>query len=305
MITQTRSDKKRTETKIRINSGQPVQQTTFNEETQADESGKFPATSAWLNALYAEASLKKFDQSDLYHIISRDIEFAKIEQNLNYTFKDKKFLIQALMQSTFCYEMKEKNLTSNERLEFLGDSLINFIVGKNLFDLYKESNEGDLSKLRGALVNEERLAELARVIGLGNYIFLGRGEFRAQGADKDSILADAFEALFAAIYFDSHQNIEVLEKTFKHIVGLFQDETKKYFYSLDHLDDYDTKSKLQELTMAQHGAFPTYKSQDLPEGAGFHVEVWLGAKKLAEMNGASKKKIEKLLAKKIIDQKLY
>jgi len=282
-----------------------VQETTFNEETQTDGTGVFTSTSAWLNALYTEASLKKFDELDLYHIISREISFAKIEQKINYVFKDKKHLIHAFMQSTFCYEMKEKNLSSNERLEFLGDSLINFIVGKNLFDLYKENNEGDLSKLRGALVNEEKLAELARTIGLGEYIFLGRGEFKSNGADKDSILADTFEALFAAIYFDSNNDIKTLEKTFKHIVDVFQDATKKYFYSLEQLVDYDTKSKLQELTMAAHGIFPTYKAQELPAGAGFHVEVWLGQKKLAEMSGVSKKKIEKLLAKQIIDQKLY
>lgn len=282
-----------------------MQETTFNEETQTDGTDVLTSTTAWLNALYAEASLKKFDELDLYHIISREISFAKLEQKINYTFKDKKQLILALMQSTFCYEMKEKNLSSNERLEFLGDSLINFIVGKNLFDIYKENNEGDLSKLRGALVNEEKLAELARTINLGDFIFLGRGELKSSGFDKDSILADTFEALFAAIYFDSNNNIEPLEKTFKHIVGIYQETSKKYFYSIDQLEDYDTKSKLQELTMAAHGMFPTYKSQELPAGAGFHVEVWLGQKKLADMSGSSKKKIEKLLAKKIIDQKLY
>lgn len=282
-----------------------MQETTFNEETQTDGTDVFTSTNAWLNALYTEASLKKFDELDLYHIISREISFANLEQIINYTFKDKKHLILALMQSTFCYEMKEKNLASNERLEFLGDSLINFIVGKNLFDLYKENNEGDLSKLRGALVNEEKLAELSRTIELGNFIFLGRGEFKSHGAEKDSILADTFEALFAAIYFDSNNNIEVLEKTFKHIVGLYEKKSKKVFYSIEQLVDYDTKSKLQELTMAQHGVFPSYKSQELPGGAGFHVEVWLGKKKLAEMSGVSKKKIEKLLAKQIIDQKLY
>lgn len=277
-----------------------MQETTFNEETQTDGSAIFSDVHSWLNALYAEASLKKFDQSKLYHIISHEISFHKLEERINYKFKDKKNLILALTQSTFCYEMKESSLLSNERLEFLGDSLINFIVGKNLYDLYKDNNEGDLSKLRGALVNEEKLAELARTISLGSFLFLGKGEMRSKGAEKDSILADAFEALFGAIYFDSQNNLKVLEDVFNGIV-----RNQKNFYSFAQIDAFDTKSKLQETTMALFGVFPTYKSHELPAHAGFSVEVWLGEKMLASMSGSSKKKIEKLLAKKILDEKLY
>lgn len=282
-----------------------MQETTFNSANQADGAVHFSDTQAWLNALYTEASLKKFDQNELYHIISSEINFETLEQNINYKFQDKKNLILALMQSTFCYEMKDPNLQSNERLEFLGDSLINFIVGKNLFHKYLSNNEGDLSKLRGALVNEEKLATLARTISLGPYIFLGKGELKSVGFDKDSILADTFEALFAAIYFDCGNSVEVLERTFTHIVILFEKKHTKDFYSMDQLEVFDTKSKLQELTMASHGLFPTYRSIEIPNNGGFTVEIWLGQKKLAEMTGPSKKKIEKLLAKKIIDEKLY
>lgn len=282
-----------------------MQETTFHSANQADGAAHFPDTHSWLNALYTEASLKKFDQNELYHIISREINFETLEQKINYTFKDKKNLIAALMQSTFCYEMKETAIQSNERLEFLGDSLINFIVGKNLYHRYSQNNEGDLSKLRGALVNEEKLAVLARVTGLGEFIFLGKGEMKSGGHDKDSILADTFEALFAAIYFDCTNNVEVLEKTFTHIVSLFEKKHTKDFYSIEQLEVFDTKSKLQELTMALHGAFPTYRSVEHAHNGGFTVEVWLGQKKLGEMTGASKKKVEKLLAKKIIDEKLY
>lgn len=282
-----------------------MQKTTLNQETQADGGTIFSDVHSWLNAFYSEASLKKFDQSELYHIISHNISFDVIEKKINYKFHDKKNLILALTQSTFCYEMKESHLLSNERLEFLGDSLINFIVGKNLYHLYKDHAEGDLSKLRGALVNEEKLAELARTIALGEFLFMGKGELKSKGYDKDSILADAFEALFAAIYFDSKNNIEILETTFRRIVENFEKNTKTSFYSLELIKDFDTKSKLQELTMAAHGMFPTYKSSELPDHAGFHVEVWLGEKKLGEMKGPSKKKVEKLLAKKIIEEKLY
>lgn len=277
-----------------------MQETTLNEETQTDGSAIFSDVHSWLNAFYAEASLKKFDQTNLYHIISHEISFHKLEQKIHYKFQDKKNLILALTQSTFCYEMKESQLSSNERLEFLGDSLINFIVGKNLYDRYKDNNEGDLSKLRGALVNEEKLAELARVIALGDFIFLGKGELRSNGANKDSILADAFEALFGAIYFDSKNNMLVLEEVFNGITN-----QQNNFYSFEQINVFDTKSKLQETTMSLHGVFPTYRGSELPDHSGFSVEVWLGERKLAEMSGPSKKKVEKLLAKKILDEKLY
>ena len=282
-----------------------MQETTFNKAFQVDGMAHFPDTQAWLNALYAEASLKKFDQNELYHIISREINFETLELKINYSFRDKKNLILALMQSTFCYEMKDVTLQSNERLEFLGDSLINFIVGKNLYHRYSQNNEGDLSKLRGALVNEEKLAMLAKVIDIGEFIFLGRGELKSGGNDKDSILADTFEALFAAIYFDCEDDVNVLENTFTHIVSLYEKKSKLDFYSIDQLEVFDTKSKLQEMTMAEYGIFPTYRSIEHAANAGFTVEVWLGQKKLGEMSGPSKKKIEKLLAKKIIDEKLY
>lgn len=282
-----------------------MQETTLIKAFQADGNGHFSDTQGWLSAFYTQASLKKIDENVLYHIISREINFENLEQKINYTFQDKTKLIAALVQSTFSYEMKDSALQSNERLEFLGDSLLNFIVGKNLYQRFLQNSEGDLSKLRGALVNEEKLAALARTIGLGEFIFLGKGELKSGGHEKDSILADTFEALFAAIYFDSKNDMEVLEKTFTYIVSSFEKKHTLNFYSIEQLDVFDTKSKLQELTMAMYGTFPIYRSIENASRGGFSVEVWLGKKKLGEMTGASKKKVEKLLAKKIIDEKLY
>ncbi len=282
-----------------------MQQTTFHSAYQADGATHFPCTHAWLLALYSEASQKKLDLIELHHIISHNISFKNLEEKINYTFNDKKLLVQSLMQSTFCYEMGVALHSSNERMEFLGDSLVNFIVGKNLYILFSETAEGDLSKLRGALVNEDKLAELSRIINLGENIFLGKGELRTGGAEKNSILADGFEALFAAIYFDSKHDVLVLEQTFSHIVALYEAKEKLDFYSLAQIDAFDSKSKLQELTMARRGVFPVYKSEDLPSNGGFKVEVWVGEKKIGEISGLSKKKIEKQLAKKIIEENLY
>lgn len=282
-----------------------MQQTTFHSAYQADGQSHFSSTNAWLSALYTEASLKKSELNELHQIILTQISFKNLEEKLGYVFLEKKYLVQALMQSTFCYEMALPQSSSNERMEFLGDSLVNFIVGKNLYNRYKDTNEGDLSKLRGALVNEDKLAELARLVGIGEFIFLGKGEWRTGGADKNSILADTFEALFASLYFDSKNDVSLLEKMFNHIVGLYEEKTKGDFYSLSQIDVFDTKSKLQELTMAKHGILPSYKSEDLPHNGGFKVELWIGDKKIAQMSGLSKKKIEKQLAKKIIDENLY
>lgn len=296
---------KRAETKTFKDWQEKVQETTFNEETQADEALFFINTQSWLSALYAQPSQKKMDGNDFDETAYKKINFENLENKIKYKFLDRKKLITALMQSTFCYEMKDFHFSSNERLEFLGDSLINFIVGKNLFQIYEKTDEGELSRLRGALVNEEKLAELARLIDLGNYLFLGKGEFKSGGSDKNSLLADTLEALFAAIYFDSKNDLSRVEHVWDEVISLYEEKGQNNFYSLTQLEMYDTKSKLQELTMARYGLLPVYKNKELPRQEGFSVEVWLGEKLLAKMSGHSKKKIEKLLAKKIIDEELY
>lgn len=296
---------KRAETKTFKDWQEKVQETTFNEETQADEALFFINTQSWLSALYTQLSQKKMDGNDFDEAAYKQINFENLENKIKYKFLDRKKLITALMQSTFCYEMKDFHFSSNERLEFLGDSLINFIVGKNLFQIYEKTDEGELSRLRGALVNEEKLAELARLIDLGNYLFLGKGEFKSGGSDKNSLLADTLEALFAAIYFDSKNDLSRVEHVWDEVISLYEKKGQNNFYSLTQLEMYDTKSKLQELTMARYGLLPVYKNKELPAQEGFSVEVWLGEKLLAKMSGHSKKKIEKLLAKKIIDEELY
>ncbi len=282
-----------------------MQETTFNSAIQADGFVQFPNSKEWLEWLYNEASLKKIDQSQFNHLISKQISFDILEKNLFYTFQNKNFLIHALTQSTFCYEMNLLVTASNERLEFVGDSLVNLIVGKNLFNLFKDIPEGELSKLRGALVNEEKLAELARSIELGSFIFLGKGEFKSHGQDKDSILADTFEALIAAIYIDSNEDLKKCEMALNAIISQYEKNQKNLFYSLMHLDLFDPKSTLQELTMSHHGILPSYDSIELPNNGGFEVTIKLGNKVLGEMSGPSKKKVEKALARKMIQEKRY
>ena len=119
----------------------------------------------------------------------------EIEKKLEYKFRSKELLDEALRHSSFVNEQPEVDLRDNERFEFLGDAVLNLIVGHILMEHYTEVNEGDLSRTRANLVNESQLAIIARTIDLGAFIRLGKGEIQTNGRDKNSILAGAFEAL--------------------------------------------------------------------------------------------------------------
>jgi ribonuclease III len=283
-----------------------VQETTFDLPCQANGNAKFSSIHLWLCALYAEASQKKmlsnFNFKDL-----ATIDSAKNLQNLiGYHFKNSEVLINAFTQSTFCYEFKHLNnasLSSNERMEFLGDSLVNFLVAKILYTRYPDSNEGELSKLRGALVNELSLSKLAVSISLGENLLLGKGEHKNLGKLKESILADAFEALVGAIYIDSGFRAEMLESIFLNIIEKFEAMTKTQFFAIDNLELFDSKTQLQELSVSLFQTLPTYKSTE--EKNIFTVELWIGDRKLAYGSGSSKKKLEKELARIVLDEKRY
>jgi ribonuclease III len=130
------------------------------------------------------------------------ISFFELEQKIQYFFKNKDFLEESLQHSSWVNENPEKNLRDNERLEFLGDAVVNLVVATCLMEKFPELNEGDLSRIRANLVNETQLADLARSLELGPYLLLGKGELLTNGREKNSILADAFEAVVAAVYLD-------------------------------------------------------------------------------------------------------
>ena len=130
-------------------------------------------------------------------------ELEKFQKNLGYTFKTD-ILENSLRHSSFVNENPSLNVPDNERLEFLGDAVLNLIVGDMLMENYPEVNEGDLSRMRANLVNETQLAELARSVDLGRYIQLGKGERQTKGREKNSILSDAFEA---ALVFNKKSSI--------------------------------------------------------------------------------------------------
>ncbi|MBE6636370.1 MAG: ribonuclease III, partial [Ruminococcaceae bacterium] len=130
--------------------------------------------------------------------------YEALEQQIGYRFTDSRHLILALSHSSYSNEMraKEKLTPCNERLEFLGDAVLSFLTSRYLYDNYPELPEGDLSRIRAGAVCEKTLCKLANDIALGRYLFLGHGEEQTNGRNRPSILADAFEALLAAIYLD-------------------------------------------------------------------------------------------------------
>lgn len=282
-----------------------MQETTFILLNQLDGSDQFDSTHLWLDALYESASIKEIDRNIFFNHVTKTIRLEKLEKKLNYKFKNTHYLVESLIQSTFVYENTVLNLESNERLEFIGDSLVNLIIGKKIFKKFPQHNEGDLSKLRGALVNEEKLAQLARIVDLGEFLFLGKGEWKSQGRDKDSILADALEALMAVIYYDSNENLAVVEEVIESIVKKLENNSQIDFFSMAQIETFDPKSKLQEITMSKYGSLPAYKAQEVSPQVGFKVEVWIEGKKILEEVGVSKKKLEKKLAKIIIEKELY
>ncbi|CAB1077488.1 Ribonuclease III (EC [Olavius algarvensis Delta 1 endosymbiont] len=205
-----------------------------------------------------------------------------IEQILRYEFNDKNLLQEALRHSSFVNELGEPQLRDNERLEFLGDAVLNLIVGHILMRRYPDLKEGDLSRNRANLVNENQLAKMARSFDLGLYIQLGKGEIQTQGREKNSILADTFEALMAAIYLDGGFDAayQTIETNFQQLVEDLHTAT----------NNLDYKSQLQEKVQIDHGSMPEY-SIIREDGPDHDKTFWVAMKVLnIETQGSGKSK---------------
>ena len=171
------------------------------------------------------------------------IDLDKLQQLLNHKFSDPDLVRLALTH-------RSANKLNNERLEFLGDSLLGYIVAEILFEIFPQANEGELSRLRAMLVNKTTLAEIAREIDLKNFIQLGSGEKKSGGDNRDSILADAIEALIAAIYLDGGINS---------CKSLIEDWIADRIATESVVEQQkDAKTKLQEMMQAQGLSLPFY-----------------------------------------------
>jgi ribonuclease-3 len=213
-----------------------------------------------------------------------------LEKKLGYEFKDKKLIIEALTHKSY------KQPYDNERLEFLGDAVLDLIVGEYLFLKFKNSDEGKLSKIRASLVNETGFDKLARALNLGEYILLSNAEDNNGGREKSSLLSNAFEAIMGAIYLEAG-----LEMVREITIRLIEQNHKEI--SLDSLFR-DFKTTLQELTQARFGITPEYKviaSRGPDHKKEFEVAVYIEDKEYARATGKSKKIAQQEAAKLAVD----
>ncbi|MDI6601424.1 MAG: ribonuclease III [Thermoanaerobacteraceae bacterium] len=221
-------------------------------------------------------------------------EYDVIEKTIRYKFKDKFLLRMALTHSSFANEQKE--LASNERLEFLGDSVLSLVVTEYIYRQLPEIDEGYLSKLRASLVCEPALAKKARYIRLGNYLKLSHGEELSGGRERSSILADALEALIGAIYLDGG-----LESAREFIMNFVLDDFDDIYNSSGA---FDYKSKLQEFAQ-KNGYSISYIVTDESgpdHDKTFYVEVIVNNEAMGHGAGKTKKEAEQNSAKEALEK---
>ena len=216
----------------------------------------------------------------------------ELEKKLNYTFRDPALLSEALSHSSYANEHRAAHLNSNERLEFLGDSVLGFVTAEFLFVQHPDLPEGDLTRIRAALVCEQSLYEVARKLELGKYLKLGRGEEAGGGRERTSILADATEAVFAAVYLDG--GIGAASQLIHRVLL----DAEKEEAVEERRRDY--KTALQELVQRTPGRTITYQ---LVEETGpdhcrvFVMEVSVDGQVSGRGEGRSKKEAEQAAAK--------
>jgi len=210
-------------------------------------------------------------------------EPSDLEHRLGILFQDKSLLQRALTHRSYINEHPSFPFDDNERLEFLGDAVIDFLSGEYLYHRFPELPEGPLTSLRSTLVRRETLASFAQDLGLGQYLLMGYGEAESGGRERPTVLADAFEALAGAVYLD--RGLEALQRFFQPFME------KKVTDALRDEADKDAKSRLQELAQSQTRHTPRYLtvSESGPDHAKeFTVQVTIGDKAYGEGSGPSK-----------------
>ena len=216
------------------------------------------------------------------------------EQRLAHRFKDRSLLITALTHSSCAYE-SGKNTVCNERLEFLGDAILDFVVGEAIFRRFPGMDEGGMTEMRAAAVCEKALAEYAQQINLGQYILLGKGEEASHGERRPSILSDAFEAIIAAIYLDA--GLECASNFVLPFIGKYLVKSKD-----NSLHDY--KTTLQEIVQRSKGELLSYElvSEEGPShDKTFTLSVLLNSNIIGTGTGKTKKEAAQNAAKEALE----
>lgn len=219
-------------------------------------------------------------------------DLADLEESLGITFSDKSLLQRALIHRSYLNENPDFPLPDNERLEFLGDAILDFVTAESLYNCFPEMREGDLTNLRAALVREETLADFATALNLGQYLYMGHGEAESGGRERPAILCATFEALVGAIFLD--QGLPVTKKFLNKLM-----ETKLRRLAQDRMEK-DPKSLLQELSQGRWRLTPVYRTvaERGPDHAKeFTVEVLIGGEVYGRGVGHSKQAAEQEAAR--------
>lgn len=214
-------------------------------------------------------------------------DFSELEKKLNVCFKNKDLLVQAFCHRSYLNENPDFKLSHNERLEFLGDAVLELVVSEHLYLNYPEKSEGELTSWRAALVNAKMLGETAKQLSFNDFLLLSKGEAKEQGKSRLYILANTFEAFIGALYLD--QGYKACQKFIKeHLISKLPEIIEKRLYK-------DPKSRFQEEAQERVGITPVYKVLEEwgPDHAKhFLVAVFLGEELIAKGEGSSKQEAE-------------
>ena len=221
------------------------------------------------------------------------MDINKVEESIGYKFKNKDLLINALTHTSYAHE---NNKESNEKLEFLGDSILEFVSSKYIYNKYPNLQEGEMTKVRATVVCEESLYKIAKSHGFGDFLFLGRSEVKTGGKNRPAILADSVEAVIAAIYLDGG-----LQEADKFIIENLDKEIEK---ATKHVGDKDYKTVLQE-KLQEHGEvkieYEIINETGPDHDKYFEAQVKCNGKILAQGKGKSKKEAHMHAAKKALE----
>lgn len=228
------------------------------------------------------------------------MDFSELEKKINVVFKNKELLKQAFVHRSYINENRNLNLPHNERLEFLGDAVLELIVTEYLFKKYPTHQEGDLTSFRASLVNAVTLSKVGESLGFNDYLLLSKGEAKDTGRARSSILADTMEAVIGAIYIDAGYDAAQAFIS-KNIFGLIDSIVEQGSW-------VDPKSKFQELAQEKTGITPAYRTirESGPDhDKRFTVGLYLAETLITEGEGRSKQEAEEMAARKAVELKSW
>ena len=227
-------------------------------------------------------------------------DISALEDAIGYTFKNKALLQEALTHSSYSNELKAKKqiCRCNERLEFMGDAVLSAVVSEHLFEVFPDMPEGELSTMRAALVQSQALAYYSRSFGVGDFLYLGHGEEKNNGRNRQSTLENAFEAIVAAIYLDAAE--QGFDEVRRFVLPIIKAQLADSDFAINHTD---AKTELQQLVQQAEGDFLEYKviSESGPDhNKLFTVVAMINSNIIGKGEGRSKREAEQAAAREAL-----